>query len=118
MSSLPVDVTNTLIIDHVNSCVDCSLIFRCFIASVITLVRKHINFLGLNYLNFLQIGLGIIRALLFTARPASCKLGNLPNTNLYRDIEHYPDAQGTAGILIIQLGSPILYSNSTYVRER
>ena len=65
-----------------------------------------------------QIGLGIIRALLYTARPRTCKLGNIPNTNLYRDIEQYPDAQWTAEILILQLGSPILYSNSTYVRER
>lgn len=82
-----------------------------------------VAFFGVTFISMdiglgLSIGLGIIRALLFTARPASCKLGNLPNTNLYRDIEHYPDAQGTAGILIIQLGSPILYSNSTYVRER
>ncbi|XP_021741554.1 probable sulfate transporter 3.5 [Chenopodium quinoa] len=82
-----------------------------------------VAFFGVTFISMdiglgMSIGLGIIRALLYTARPATCKLGNLPNTNLYRDIEQYPTAQGTAGVLILQLGSPILYSNSTYVRER
>lgn len=82
-----------------------------------------VAFFGVTFISMdvglgLSVGLGIVRALLYTARPATCKLGNIPNTNLYRDVEQYPIAQGTAGILILQLGSPILYSNSTYVRER
>ena len=80
---------------------------------------KHTRLSVLSFdIVIFQIALGIIRALLYTARPRTCKLGNIPSTNLYRDMEQYPDAQRTPGILILQLGSPILYSNNTYIRER
>ncbi|XP_074280983.1 putative sulfate transporter 3.5 [Silene latifolia] len=82
-----------------------------------------VAFLGVSFINMdtglaLSVGLGIIRALLYTARPATCKLINIPNSNLYRDVEQYPVSSGISGILIIQLGSPIFYSNTTYIRER
>ncbi|KAJ8431234.1 hypothetical protein Cgig2_020779 [Carnegiea gigantea] len=82
-----------------------------------------VAFFGVTFID-MDIGLGlsvflaIIRTLLYAARPASCKLGNIPDTNLYRDVEQYPVASGTSGILILQLGSPVFFSNSSYVRER
>lgn len=66
----------------------------------------------------LQLAISIVRALLYVARPATCKLGNVPNSALYRDVEQYPDASGVPGIIIIQLGSPIYFANCTYIRER
>ncbi|KAK9706049.1 hypothetical protein RND81_07G101400 [Saponaria officinalis] len=82
-----------------------------------------VAFFGVVFINMdiglgLSVGLGIIRALLYTARPETCKLGNIPNSNLYRDVKQYPVAARTAGILVLELGSPIFYSNSSYVRER
>ncbi|KAK9697735.1 hypothetical protein RND81_08G057600 [Saponaria officinalis] len=83
-----------------------------------------VAFLGVSFINMdtglaLSVGLGMIRTLLYTARPATCKLINLPNTNLYRDVEQYPvSTHSIPGILILQLGSPIFYTNSGYVRER
>ncbi|KAL9242377.1 hypothetical protein vseg_016384 [Gypsophila vaccaria] len=83
-----------------------------------------VAFFGVSFINMdiglgLSVGLGIIRALLYTARPATCKLGNIPNSSLYRDIKQYPVATlPTAGILVLQLGSPIFYTNSSYIRER
>lgn len=65
-----------------------------------------------------QVGLALIRALLYIARPATCKLGLISETGLYRDVEQYPDANGIAGILILKLGSPIYFANCNYVRER
>ncbi|KAH0452190.1 hypothetical protein IEQ34_019489 [Dendrobium chrysotoxum] len=62
--------------------------------------------------------LSIIRALLHVARPVTCKLGNLPGTDLYRDIDQYPDSTTISGILILQLGSPIYFANASYLRER
>jgi len=66
----------------------------------------------------LQVGLGIIRALLYVARPATCKLGKVPNSILYRDFEQYPGSTNVPGILVLQLGSPIYFANCTYIRER
>uniref|UniRef100_A0A5B7A5A2 Putative sulfate transporter 3.5 n=1 Tax=Davidia involucrata TaxID=16924 RepID=A0A5B7A5A2_DAVIN len=80
-------------------------------------------FLGVAFLSMdiglmLSVGLAILRALLYVARPATCKLGNIPDSTLYRDVEQYPDATGVPGILVLQLGSPIYYANGTYIRER
>lgn len=62
--------------------------------------------------------MSIVRALLYVARPATCKLGNIPNSTLYRDVEQYPSSMEVHGILILQLGSPIYFANCTYIKER
>ncbi|XP_039117467.1 probable sulfate transporter 3.5 [Dioscorea cayenensis subsp. rotundata] len=80
-------------------------------------------FLGVAFLSMLQglmisVGLSIIRALLCVARPITCKLGRLQGTNMYRDIEHYPDASTIPGILILNVGSPVYFASANYLRER
>lgn len=56
--------------------------------------------------------------MLYMARPATCKLGNIPNSNLYRDVEQYPGTIGHSGVLLLQLGSPIYFANANYIKER
>ncbi|KAK9269574.1 hypothetical protein L1049_001350 [Liquidambar formosana] len=80
-------------------------------------------FLGVSFISMdiglmLSVGISIIRALLYVARPATSKLANIPNSAIYRDVEQYPGATGVPGILILQLGSPIYFANCTYIRER
>ncbi|MBA0690293.1 hypothetical protein Goari_007981 [Gossypium aridum] len=80
-------------------------------------------FLGVSFISMdvgliLSVGLALLRALLYVARPAACKLGKIPNSSLYRDIEQYPGSTPTQGVLVLQLGSPIYFANSTYIRER
>ncbi|KAJ3695046.1 hypothetical protein LUZ60_000423 [Juncus effusus] len=65
-----------------------------------------------------SIGLSLIRALLYVARPTTCKLGNIAGTNMYRDMKQYTDALDVQNILILQLGSPIYFANASYLRER
>ncbi|MBA0673760.1 hypothetical protein Goari_015387 [Gossypium aridum] len=66
----------------------------------------------------LSVGLSLLRALLYVARPAACKLGRLPNTSLYCDTEQYPETMSLEGILVLQLGSPVYFANCSYIRER
>ncbi|KAG6723725.1 hypothetical protein I3842_03G222200 [Carya illinoinensis] len=66
----------------------------------------------------LSVGLSLIRALVYMARPSTCKLGKVPNSSMYRDIEQYPDSTNIQGILLLQVGSPIYFANSTYLREK
>ncbi|GMI81246.1 sulfate transporter 3;5 [Hibiscus trionum] len=80
-------------------------------------------FLGVSFISMdvglmLSVGLALLRALLYVARPAACKLGKIPNSSLYRDTEQYPGSTPIQGILVLQLGSPIYFANSTYIRER
>ncbi|CAM8931523.1 unnamed protein product [Rhodiola kirilowii] len=77
-----------------------------------------VAFISMDYGLMISVGLAIVRALLYVARPTSCKLGTIPNSNLYRDVEQYPDTMKILGIMIIQMGSPIYFANCTYLRER
>ncbi|WJX30022.1 putative sulfate transporter 3.5 [Trifolium repens] len=80
-------------------------------------------FLGVTFISMdmgllISVGLGLLRGLLYTARPAACKLGKLPDSGLYRDVEQYSNASTVPGVLIILVGSPVYFSNSTYLKER
>ncbi|KAL2901984.1 Sulfate transporter 3.1 [Bienertia sinuspersici] len=71
-----------------------------------------------------EIGLGaaillsMLRVLLFVARPRTTILGNVPNSTFYRSVEHFPTAQTVPGMLILEIGAPIYFANSSYLRER
>ncbi|MCL7026606.1 hypothetical protein MKW94_019224 [Papaver nudicaule] len=75
-------------------------------------------FLSMDVGLMISLGLSIVRALICVARPPISNLGNMSNTQMYRDIEQYPSAEKIPGVLILQLGSPIYFANCTYVRER
>nr|XP_043623888.1 probable sulfate transporter 3.5 isoform X2 [Erigeron canadensis] len=77
-----------------------------------------VAFISMDVGLMLSVGLALLRALLYVARPASSKLGNIPDTDLYRDVEQYPGATGIPKTLILQLGSPIYFANAGYIRER
>ncbi|RWW73554.1 hypothetical protein BHE74_00018575 [Ensete ventricosum] len=66
----------------------------------------------------LSVGLSVIRALLYVARPNTCKLGNIAGTDMFRDIEQYPDCVGIPNMLILKMSSPVYYANASYSRER
>lgn len=71
-----------------------------------------------SFLFILQVGLSIVKALLYVARPGTALLGRVPNTTSYVDIEQYPSATMIPGVLILQLGSPVYFANAGYLRER
>ncbi|KAD2393854.1 hypothetical protein E3N88_40831 [Mikania micrantha] len=80
-------------------------------------------FLGVAFISMdvglmLSVGLALVRALLYIGRPTSSKLGNIPDTVLFRDVEQYPGAISIPRTLVLQLGSPIYFANSGYIRER
>lgn len=65
----------------------------------------------------MKVALGLLRALLYVARPAACKLGKLAEVGLFRDTDQYK-VSTFPGVLVIQLGSPVYFANSNYVKER
>ncbi|KAJ4835633.1 putative sulfate transporter 3.5 [Turnera subulata] len=77
-----------------------------------------VAFISMDYGLILSVGLALLRALLYVARPATCKLGKIPDSVLYRDAEQYPGVTTDPRILALQLGSPIYYANANYIRER
>ncbi|KDP32302.1 hypothetical protein JCGZ_13227 [Jatropha curcas] len=77
-----------------------------------------VAFISMDYGLIMSVGLALLRTLLYAARPATCRLGKISDSNLYRDTEQYPGLTRMPGVLVLQLGSPIYFSNSNYIRER
>lgn len=66
----------------------------------------------------IAISISVLRVLLFVARPRTSVLGNIPNSRIYRNIEHYPNANNVPGVLILKIDAPIYFANASYLRER
>ncbi|KAL6516107.1 Sulfate transporter 3.1 [Orobanche gracilis] len=66
----------------------------------------------------MAIGLSILRVLLFVARPRTLVLGNIPDSKVFRNVDHYQNAHTVPGILILEIDAPIYFANSNYLRER
>ncbi|XP_058770912.1 sulfate transporter 3.1-like [Vicia villosa] len=66
----------------------------------------------------IAIVISVLRLLLFIARPRTSVLGNIPNSAIYRNIEHYSNANRVPGILILKIDAPIYFANASYLRER
>lgn len=45
-------------------------------------------------------------------------LGNIPGTQIYRNIKRYQNAARVPSFLILAIESPIYFANSTYLQER
>lgn len=65
-----------------------------------------------------QVAISVAKIIFQVMRPRISLLGNLPRTNLYRNIEQYPDAVRVPGVLIVRVDSAIYFSNSNYIKER
>lgn len=80
-------------------------------------------FLGVVFVS-VEIGLLIAvtisfaKILLQVTRPRTAILGRIPRTNVYRNIQQYPEATKVPGVLIVRVDSAIYFSNSNYTRER
>ncbi|CAN6587619.1 unnamed protein product [Malus baccata var. baccata] len=66
----------------------------------------------------LAVSISFAKILLQVTRPRTTLLGKLPRTNVYRNIQQYPQATQIPGILIIRVDSAIYFSNSNYIKER
>ncbi|CAJ1939598.1 unnamed protein product [Sphenostylis stenocarpa] len=66
----------------------------------------------------IAVALSVLRILLQITRPKTVMLGNIPRTNIYRNIHHYKEAIRVPGFLILSIEAPINFANITYLNER
>lgn len=71
-----------------------------------------------NFFYFYQVGISIFKILLQITRPRTVVLGNIPGTDIYRNLNHYKDAMSVPGFLILCIEAPINFANSMYLDER
>uniref|UniRef100_A0A8C5FFB2 Solute carrier family 26 member 4 n=1 Tax=Gadus morhua TaxID=8049 RepID=A0A8C5FFB2_GADMO len=61
-----------------------------------------------------QLGTVVVR----TQFPACSTLGNIPGTNLYRDLKDYKHISEIPGIKIFRCSSPVYFANVDYFKDR
>ncbi|XP_052190765.1 sulfate transporter 1.2-like isoform X2 [Diospyros lotus] len=66
----------------------------------------------------IAVSISFAKILLQVTRPRTAILGRIPRTNVYRNIQQYPEATKVPGVLIVRVDSAIYFSNSNYIRER
>lgn len=66
----------------------------------------------------IAVTISFAKILLQVTRPRTAILGRIPRTNVYRNIQQYPEANKVPGLLIVRIDSAIYFSNSNYIRER
>ncbi|PIN09080.1 Sulfate/bicarbonate/oxalate exchanger SAT-1 and related transporters (SLC26 family) [Handroanthus impetiginosus] len=66
----------------------------------------------------IAVSISFAKILLQVTRPRTALLGKIPRTNVYRNIQQYPEASKVPGVLIIRVDSAIYFSNSNYIKER
>jgi len=70
----------------------------------------------------LGVGLGLLIGVVFsilvvvarTQRPPWDQLGNIDNSDIYKNIKHYPSANPTPGIVIFKFNSLLFFANNNY----
>ncbi|WOG99950.1 hypothetical protein DCAR_0519306 [Daucus carota subsp. sativus] len=119
----PLVTLSAIIISAVVGLIDYQKAYHLFKIDKFDFLICMAAFLGVIFISMemgimISVGISLMRALLYIARPASCKLGYIPDSMLYRDVEQYPGATGIPGMLLLQLGSPIYFANCSYLRDR
>ncbi|KAL7176039.1 hypothetical protein ACSBR2_029584 [Camellia fascicularis] len=66
----------------------------------------------------IAVSISFAKILLQVTRPRTAILGRIPMTNVYRNIQQYPEATKVPGVLIVRVDSAIYFSNSNYIKER
>ncbi|KAJ7006441.1 sulfate transporter 3.3 [Populus alba x Populus x berolinensis] len=65
-----------------------------------------------------QVGISIFKILLQVTRPKTLVLGNIPGTDIFRNLHHYKEAMRIPGVFILSIEAPINFANTTYLKER
>ncbi|KAL0424636.1 UNVERIFIED_CONTAM: putative sulfate transporter 3.3 [Sesamum radiatum] len=80
-------------------------------------------FLGVLFISVqeglaIAVGISVFKVLLQITRPKTVMLGNIPGTDIYRNLHHYKEAVSIPGFLILSIEAPINFANTTYLKER
>ena len=68
-------------------------------------------FLGVEIGILVGVGVSLVLVIYKTAFPRITSLGKLPDTNIYRNISMYPDAEEPQGMILFRIDAPIFFAN-------
>lgn len=75
-------------------------------------------FLGVELGLAISIGLAVLIVIFESAFPHTAVLGRVERSEVYRNIEQYPDAELVPGILIVRLDAPVYFANVQWLQDK
>ena len=120
---LPVAVLAAIIIFSVRNLFDLAEMKRLWKLAPKELMTLLITFFFTLFAG-LQYGIagGVLLSLFFVfwraARPHLAELGRVPDTNAFRNVERFAEAEAESGILIVRFDAELYFSNAEYFRDQ
>ncbi|KAK9146607.1 hypothetical protein Sjap_006510 [Stephania japonica] len=119
----PLVVLSSIIISAMLNLIDYNVAIHLWKVDKFDFVVCMSAFLGVVFASVeiglvIAVALSLLRVLLYISRPRTLVMGNVPGSKMYKSMDHYTVASTVPGILILQIGSPIYFTNAGYLRER
>ncbi|KAK2965406.1 hypothetical protein RJ640_001483 [Escallonia rubra] len=116
-------VLGTIIVTAVVGLIDLPSAYQIWKIDKYDFIVMLCAFLGVIFISVeeglaIAVGLCIFKVLLQITRPKTVMLGNMPGTNIYRNLHHYKEAVKIPGFLILSIEAPINFANTTYLNDR
>jgi SulP family sulfate permease len=95
-------------------------LFKVKVTEGLLLVFTFAATLAVGVMPGLLLGI-VVSILLFitlNTRPNTAILGRLPGTNIFRNIEHFPEAETLAGLVILRIDASLYFANVVFLKEK
>ncbi|HEY0681203.1 MAG TPA: sulfate permease [Steroidobacter sp.] len=67
---------------------------------------------------FMGVVASILLFITLNTRPYTAILGRLPNTNIFRNVEHFPEGETLPGLVILRIDASLYFANVVFLKER
>jgi len=94
-------------------------LFKVKITEGMLLVLTFAATLGLGIMPGLLLGVvaSILLFITLNTRPHMAILGRLPGTNIFRNIQHFPEAETFPGLVILRIDASLYFANVEFLKE-
>jgi sulfate permease, SulP family len=95
-------------------------LFKVKITEGVLLVFTFAATLALGIMPGLLLGIvaSILLFITLNTRPNTAILGRLPNTNIFRNIEHFPEGETIPGLIILRIDASLYFANVVFLKEK
>ena len=74
--------------------------------------------LGIENGILLSVVASLVIVIKRTTHPHTALLGQIPGSEIYRNIERYPEAQTFPGLVIFRMDAPLYFANTAFLKDR
>ncbi len=84
------------------------------------LVLTTLATLGFGIIEGLALGIvsSILLFISLNTRPNTALLGRLPNTNIFRNVDNYPEAEQIEGLVILRIDASYYFANTEFLKDK